>query len=281
MKKILALLITAIIVTSTHALVKEYHHVVQPFINAFRTNDKTRIAEFIRYPYQVNEYVESIPNKDKFIERFDEVFDEYLSNEIANSTFDDWSYMGWRGIMFKQGEIWIDEDGFRWSNHQTQQAKLKTKESIKNDKLTLNSLLRNIRQYKERWIIDSGIIRIDKQYDAGYRYAFWNKGKNTSELPDEVINNGTFGCIESEAVSCFASGGGTNYYTFTQGNKKYIVHPPGGITSESSPIASIEVYNNNRLVLDKYLCDTEMCMNRAKDESNNKLVFEGFRQWKR
>jgi len=130
--------------------------------------------------------------------------------------------------------------------------------------------------FEERWIIDSGIVQIDKQQDGKYSYSFWNKGKDINGSSDELINNGTFDCIESEITSCFASGGGTNYYTFVHGNKKYIVHPPGGITSESSPIASIEIYNNNKLVLDKYLCDTESCLNRAKDESNEKLVFEGF-----
>ncbi len=130
---------------------------------------------------------------------------------------------------------------------------------------------------EEHWIIDSGVIQIDKQKDDRYSYSFWRKANNTNNPPDELISNGTFDCIESETVSCFASGGGTNYYTFTQSNKKYIIHPPGGITSESSPIASIKAYNDNKLVLHKYLCDTERCLNRAKNETNNKLVFETFK----
>lgn len=128
---------------------------------------------------------------------------------------------------------------------------------------------------EEYWIIDSGVVQIDKQQDGRYSYSFWKKGSDTNNLPDELINNGTFDCDE-ERFFCHATGGGNEYYTFTQDNKKYIIHPPGGITSESSPIASIDVYNNNKLVLNKYLCDTERCLNRAKDESNDKLIFEGF-----
>ena len=128
---------------------------------------------------------------------------------------------------------------------------------------------------EEHWIIDSGVIQIDKQQDGRYSYSFWRKGRDTNDSPDELIHNGTFDCDE-ERFFCHATGGGNEYYTFIQGNKKYIIHPPGGITSESSPIASIEIYNDNKLVLDKYLCDTERCLNRAKDESNEKLVFEGF-----
>ena len=126
---------------------------------------------------------------------------------------------------------------------------------------------------EEYWIIDSGVVQIDKQQDDRYSFSFWKKGRDTNNTPDELINNGTFNCDE-ERFFCHATGGGNEHYTFTQGSKKYIIHPPGGITSESSPIASIEIYNNNKLVLDKYLCDTESCLNRAKDESNEKLVFE-------
>ena len=133
---------------------------------------------------------------------------------------------------------------------------------------------------EEHWIIDSGVIQIDKQQDGRYSYSFWKKGNDTNNPPDELINNGTFDCDE-ERFFCHATGGGNEYYTFIHGNKKYIVNPPGGITSESSPIASIDVYKNNKLVLEKYLCDTKRCADRAKDESNNKLVFEGFRQWKK
>ena len=132
---------------------------------------------------------------------------------------------------------------------------------------------------EEHWIIDSGVIQIDKQQDGRYSYSFWRKGRDTNDSPDELIHNGTFDCNESYAIFCRATGGGNEYYTFIQGNKKYIIHPPGGITSESSPIASIEIYNDNKLVLDKYLCDTERCLNRAKDESSKKLVFENFRNF--
>lgn len=129
---------------------------------------------------------------------------------------------------------------------------------------------------EEHWIIDSGIIQIDKQQDGRYSYSFWRKGRDTNDSPDELIHNGIFDCDE-ERFFCHATGGGNEYYTFINGNRKYIIHPPGGITSESSPIASIEVYNNNKLVLDKYLCDTNRCLSRANDESNEKLIFESFK----
>ncbi len=79
---------------------------------------------------------------------------------------------------------------------------------------------------EEHWIIDSGVIQIDKQQDGRYSYSFWRKGRDANDSPDELINNGTFDCIESYAIFCHATGGGNEYYTFIQGNKKYIIHLP-------------------------------------------------------
>jgi len=45
---------------------------------------------------------------------------------------------------------------------------------------------------EEHWIIDSGVIQIDKQQDGRYSYSFWRKGRGTNDSPDELIQNGTF-----------------------------------------------------------------------------------------
>jgi len=265
MKKLLILLLAIALTTTSYALVKDYHSAVQPFIDAFKTNNKDYVAEVFERG--------GITTKADFIERFDEYFDESLSDKIANSALDDWDMMGWRGIMLDDGLIWLDEDGsFIHANYETEKAKQLRLEAIQKDKDSLHPTMQNFISNTHQWQTATNSIRIDKLPNEKYRFSSWS-GHDLLELPNMVINNGTFDCDE-ERFFCHATGGGNEYYTFTQGSKKYIIHPPGGITSESSPIASIEIYNNNKLVLDKYLCDTESCLNRAKDESNEKLVFE-------
>ena len=127
MKKLFTLLFTIALSTTSYALVKESHNVVQPFIDAFKTNDKGYVAEVFERG--------GITTKTDFIERFDEYFDESLSDKIANSTLDDWSMMGWRGIMFDSGLIWMEEDGsIRSINYETAKAKQLRLKAIQKDK---------------------------------------------------------------------------------------------------------------------------------------------------
>ena len=139
MKKLFTLLFTIALSTTSYALVKESHNVVQPFIDAFKTNDKGYVAEVFERG--------GITTKTDFIERFDEYFDESLSDKIANSTLDDWSMMGWRGIMFDSGLIWMEEDGsIRSINYETAKAKQLRLKAIQKDKDSLHPTMQSFVQ---------------------------------------------------------------------------------------------------------------------------------------
>ena len=263
MKKLFTLLITITIFTTSYALVKEYHNTVQPFIDAFKANDKDYVAEVIERG--------GITAKTDFIKRFDEYFDESLSKKIASSTLDDWSMMGWRGIMFGNGLIWMEEDGsIRSINYETDKAKQLRLKAIQKDKDSLHPTMQSFVHNTHQWQTSTSSIRIDKLPNERYRFSSWSS-HDLLTLPNMVINNGTFRC---DGSAC------TRIYTFTSGNLKLVVLT-GGITSESSPEVSMDTYINGELILEQYMCSTQRCMDRAKDESNNKLVFEGFRQWKK
>ena len=256
MKKTLTLFTAIALSTTTYALVKEYHNVVQPFINAFKFNDKNYIAEVFERG--------GVTTKTDFIERFDEYFDESLSNKIANSTLDDWDMMGWRGIMFDNGLIWLDQDGsFRHSNYETKKAKELRLEAIEKDKSLLHPMMRDFLHNNHQWETQTSIIRIDKLANNKYRFSSW-ANHDISTIPDLIINNGTFKC---DGTACY------EVYTFESNNLKLVVGT-GGISSVSSPKVSIDIYINDRLILEKYMCDTQRCIDRAKDETSSQLIFE-------
>ena len=110
---------------------------------------------------------------------------------------------------------------------------------------------------------ETNSIRIDKLPNEKYRFSLWS-GHDLLALPNMMINNGMFSCDGSACAKV---------YTFKSNNLKFVV-VTGGITAESSPEVSIGTYINDKLILERYVCSTQRCMDRAKDESNEKLVFE-------
>lgn len=256
MKKLLILLITIGLSSAPYALDNKYHIIVQPFIDAFKTNNKNYIGEVLEKG--------GMTTKTSLIEQFDEYFDESLSNKIANSTLDDWHMMGWRGIMFDNGLIWMEEDGsVRAINYETKKAKKIRLQAIQQDKKSLHSTMQDFVSNVHQWQTATNSIRIDKLPNEKYRFSSWSS-HDLLALPNIVINNGTFSC---EGSSC------AEVYIFTGHNLKFVVHA-GGILAESSPEAAIDTYINDKLILEQYLCGTQRCMDRAKDEVNSQLIFE-------
>ena len=254
MKKLLTFIVTIVISTTSYALVKEYHNAVQPFIDAFKTNNKGYIAEVFEQG--------GITTKTDFIERFDEYFDESLSDKIANSTLDDWDMVGWRGIMFDNGLIWLDEDGsFIRANYETERAKQLRLEAIQKDKNSLHPTMQGFVSNAHQWQTATNSIRIDKLPNEKYRFSSWSS-HDLLTPPNMIIDNGTFRCDGSACAKI---------YTFTSRNLKLVV-VTGGITSESSPEVSIDTHINDKLILEQYICSTQRCMDRAEDESSDALV---------
>jgi len=164
-----------------------------------------------------------------------------------------------------------EEGSIRSVNYETAKAKQLRLKAIQKDKDSLHPTMQNFVHNTHQWQTLTSSIRIDKLPNEKYRFSSWTRSNyDLLTLPNMVINNGTFRC---EGSAC------TRIYTFESSNLKLIVLT-GGITSESSPEVSIDTYINDKLVFEQYMCSTQRCMNRAKDESNDKLVFEGLKKWK-
>lgn len=77
----------------------------------FRQKAVDEISENIVYPLKRTSPIPSVKNAEELKERFDSIFDEDLIRIITSSDIDQWSEMGWRGIMLDDGILWMDYDG--------------------------------------------------------------------------------------------------------------------------------------------------------------------------
>ena len=81
---------------------------IEDFTQAVRQNNRSAIAKMIAYPLSQPYPLQDIANEREFIKHYNRIFPKSLLQRLDTSTVDDWSQVGWRGIMFCNGHIWID-----------------------------------------------------------------------------------------------------------------------------------------------------------------------------
>jgi len=85
---------------------------ISKVIDLFKLNDIEKISNIIRFPLCRQYPIPSIKDKKEFTKRFNEVFDKILIEKIANSKIEQWTEIGWRGIMLDDGVLWMaNSDG--------------------------------------------------------------------------------------------------------------------------------------------------------------------------
>lgn len=81
-------------------------------IELFKSNNFDKISDIISFPLERQYPIPSIKNKNEFNKRFSEVFDKILIDKITNLKIEQWSEVGWRGIMLDNGVLWMaNSDG--------------------------------------------------------------------------------------------------------------------------------------------------------------------------
>ena len=117
---------------------------IEDFTQAVRQNNRSAIAKMIAYPLYQPYPLHDIANEREFIKHYNRIFPKSLLQRLDTSTMDDWSQVGWRGIMFCNGHIWIDlfDSG----------VKIRTVNSDIDDNPQLYTDLENARQ-KERTLL--------------------------------------------------------------------------------------------------------------------------------
>jgi len=187
--------------------------IVSNFINLIRTDQVSKLSDQVSYPLKREYPIPSVRNRKEFAARYKEIFDDSLKQMIIHSDpVQDWSHVGWRGIMFLQGAVWLDEKLIS-VNHQSIAEKRKKEKLILVDK---KNLFASVRDYVRPVLMMSTSkykIRIDEVQSGKYRYVSWPKASGMSSKPDLVLSNG-----EVE----FSGSGGNHSYRFKSGPYTYV-----------------------------------------------------------
>lgn len=214
---------------------------IKIIIKLFQENDPEKIAEIIRFPLNREYPIPPIKNKAEFLQRFSEVFDAGLIDRIANSKLNQWSEMGWRGIMLDQGVIWLGnfDEIITAVNYQSDAEKKIKNDLISKEKENLHSSLKTYEQPVYRIKTKNYLIRIDNVKKDLYRYASWKIGAKESSKPDLIIENGK---LE------FQGSGGNHDIIFRKGNFNYDIYR-GIIGEKDAPEITLEVKENGKTIL--------------------------------
>lgn len=220
----------------------KYHQVVLDFIDCIKNQKKEKLADKVRFPLTRKYPLPEIKNKQEFLKRYNEVFDEQLVNLIANSKPSvDWSAAGWRGIMLHSGDLWVYYDGRLLGVNYV--SKVEEKRRLQLIKVERNSLHPSIRTFKEPvQILETPQyrIRIDNMGEYNYRYTSWPLKSKMSDKPSLVIEKGkwipegsggsyrfefkngefTYDCAILAAPE---PGGAPAFLTISKGNKEMLV----------------------------------------------------------
>ena len=223
----------------TSDLKKEQIETIQKLINTFKTKNKSKIANLIYYPLRREYPLKDVKDKNDFIQRFDDIFNKEFIDHVTKSKTDDWSEVGWRGIMLDNGTIWINNYGkILTINYQSPKEKQLLVNAIQTDKKQLPKSLRGIEKPLYLIFTKNYKIRIDKKAEGIYRYAAW-KIKNQKSESDIVIENG---------VLEFQGSGGNHTITFKNNDYIYIISI-NEISSLDKLDATLEVLKQEKIVL--------------------------------
>ncbi len=215
---------------------------INNIIELFNNKDVDKISNIISYPLQREYPIPSIKNKEEFKLRFNEVFDQYLIDKIANSKIEQWSEVGWRGIMLDNGDLWItNSDGIITTvNYQSDIEKKLIIDLIEKDKANLHVSLKIFESPTYRIKTKTSLIRIDEVSENVYRFASWKKNEKESSKPDIIMSNGV---LEYDGT------GGNHYIIFEDGSTKYKVYRFIMGAEEDTPDVTVEIEKDEKTLL--------------------------------
>ena len=213
---------------------------IKKLIELFKKVDIEGISNKISYPLDRDYPIPSIRDKEEFIKRFHEVFDQKLIDNIAQSDISQWTEVGWRGIMLDNGVVWMSfQPGFISAiNYQSKREKNIQAELIRKDKEQLHATLKNFKSPVYKIQTEKFLIRIDELSENSYRYVSWKAGAEEAIQPDLVLKNGL----------CEMQGSGGNHeFTFVNGIYTYKVRR-NILGERDSPDVTIQVEKRGEII---------------------------------
>tara|TARA_R110002094_G_scaffold134094_3_gene126415 strand:+ start:389 stop:1165 length:777 start_codon:yes stop_codon:yes gene_type:complete len=91
---------------------KPVSQVISEFIADVAENDPGLLAKRIKYPLLGFDNWPNIESSEEFVKSYGDIFDVKFIEAIKDSNIDiDWGGRVWEGIMFRNGDLWLDFDG--------------------------------------------------------------------------------------------------------------------------------------------------------------------------
>lgn len=196
--------------------VKQQKH-VQEFTTLIKDRKIKELALRVSYPLERPYPLPPIRSKAAFEQSFNGIFDKALIDLIITANArKDWHDMGWRGIMLKNGEIWLDDSGNLTAINYESAAEIKSRALlIQKEKKSLHPSLTNFKRPVLKFTTTKYIVRIDELEAGKFRYTSWKVSALMNEMPDLTLTNGKVIPIGS---------GGNHYYEFKNGIYTYQCH---------------------------------------------------------
>lgn len=200
-----------------------------------------KISNKISFPLYREYPIPPIKDKVEFMQRFSEVFDKNLIDKIANSKIEQWSEVGWRGIMLDNGDIWMSNSDWIITavNYQSEFEKKLKQYLIAKDKENIHNSLKAFESPIYKINTQNFLIRIDKLNNKKYRYASWKISESESSKPEVIIDNG---------ILEFEGSGGNHVITFINRNYTYKVYR-NILGEEDSPDITLEIEKEGKTIL--------------------------------
>ena len=220
---------------------------IQQLIGSFKANDIKSISQKIIYPLDRDKPLPAIKDASEMQKRFDQVFDSSLKKSIANSSIKDWDRVGWRGIMFASGDIWLRSKEDAPDEHLKisvvnysgpAEQKLRQQALVQSKK----ALHPSIQEFSEPQLLfktPTYLIRIDQLKNEEMRYVAWKGHQNQSKKPDLILRKGKLR-VEGTANN--------EVYTFKSGPYTYEVSYDR-IGGESDAPLHLKVMKNGQDIL--------------------------------
>lgn len=213
---------------------------IQKLVNLFKAKNVDRISKVVNYPLNREYPIPNVKNEADFKKRFNQIFDQKIIDEISNSKIDQWSEVGWRGIMLNNGDLWIETDGkIKALNYQSDFEISQKTNLVNNDKKKLYSTLKVFKSPTYKIQTKNYLIRIDELNNGKYRYASWKIGKPESTKPDLILTNGDLQ---------FDGSGGNHTITFKKGEFNYKIYR-GIIGEKDAAEISLTVEQKGKIIL--------------------------------
>lgn len=172
-----------------------YSPMLQQIDSSIINNDAEAFASMTSYPIIRPYPIKDITDSATMVAYFPTIVDDSLRNMVRNKGLDGWQTMGWRGIMFNNGELWADTYiiaiNYISKSEQALLDSLRAQEAA-----SLHPSLNAIDFIPVMCIKDSdtnAIYRIDYCYPDSnrfntYRLAAYKNGSHLSGKPDVVLD---------------------------------------------------------------------------------------------